>query len=91
MSQAGPRPPDSPTSFPTEERKMRTHHASTTNRPASSTNASPVTGAPLSERGSDCAAWSTPRKRSIAELADDSDALEDWHRNLARLRAQEEH
>lgn len=33
------------------------------------------------------AAWATKPKRTIADLADDQDALSDWRRNLARLRA----
>lgn len=32
-------------------------------------------------------ALTNPRKRAIAELINDQDALADWHRNLARLRA----
>lgn len=31
--------------------------------------------------------WTTKPKRTIADLADDMDALSDWRRNLARLRA----
>lgn len=31
------------------------------------------------------------RKASIAELANDHQALEDWHRNMARIRADSQH
>ncbi len=31
--------------------------------------------------------WATKPKRTIADLVDDQDALSDWRRNLARLRA----
>jgi hypothetical protein len=40
-----------------------------------------------SEQHSSYSAWTAQRKRTIADLVDDQDALEDWHRNLARLRA----
>lgn len=33
-------------------------------------------------------AWPFPRKRSISDLVNDWDALADWRRNLARLRAE---
>jgi len=67
---------------------MRTHHASTTRSPNPATIASHATMASNeSEQHPAYSAWTTQRKRTIADLVDDQDALEDWHRNLARLRA----
>ncbi len=68
---------------------MHPHHASSTGSPNPATVASQASmaaaqTAPLATY----AAWTTRRKPTIAELVDDQDALEDWHRNLARLRAQ---
>lgn len=67
---------------------MRTHHASTTR----STNpATAAKHAAMASKGSEQyladGARNAQRKRTIAELLDDESALEDWHRNLARLRA----
>ena len=68
---------------------MRTHHASTTRSPNPAADASHATMAGTeSEQHSTYSAWTTQRKRTIADLVDDRDALEDWHRNLARLRAE---
>jgi hypothetical protein len=68
---------------------MRTHQASTTLSPNPAAVATHATMA-SNESGQHSAysAWTTQRKRTIAELVDDQDALEDWHRNLARLRAE---
>jgi hypothetical protein len=67
---------------------MRTHQASTTLSPnpvavATHTNMASNESGQLSNYS----AWTARRKRTIADLVDDQDALEDWHRNLARLRA----
>lgn len=67
---------------------MRTHRASTTRSPSPAAIATQANMA-SNESGQDSAysAWTTQRKRTIADLVDDQDALADWHRNLARLRA----
>jgi hypothetical protein len=67
---------------------MRTHQASTKLSPnpaAAATHANMASK--QSEQHSVYSAWTAQRKRTIADLVDDQDALEDWHRNLARLRA----
>ncbi len=67
---------------------MHPHHASTTRSPNPAAVPSHATMASNeSEQHSAYRAWTTQRKRTIADLLDDQDALEDWHRNLARLRA----
>ncbi len=67
---------------------MRTHQASTTLSPnpaAVATQATMASNEPAQHAG--YSAWTAQRKRTIADLVDDQDALADWHRNLARLRA----
>ena len=68
---------------------MRTHHASTTRsqNPAAVATHANMAGSP-SERHAVYSAWTTQHTRTIADLVDDRGALEDWHRNLARLRAE---
>ncbi|MDX9885365.1 hypothetical protein [Thauera sp.] len=70
---------------------MRTNHASTTRSPNPDTPGTVASHANMasneSEQHSSYSAWTAQRKRTIADLVDDQDALEDWHRNLARLRA----
>lgn len=67
---------------------MNTHQTSSTQSPK------PATVAPHAAMASNepeqhfpYSAWTTRRKPTIADLIDDPDALADWHRNLARLRA----
>lgn len=67
---------------------MRTHHASTTRSSTPATAAAHATmDSTEAAQHSAYSAWTTQRKRTIADLVDDQGALEDWHRNLARLRA----
>lgn len=67
---------------------MPTHHASTKRTP---TPASVATHAAMTSKASEeysaYGARMTQRKGTIADLVDDQSALDDWHRNLARLRA----
>ncbi len=37
----------------------------------------------------DAHAWQPRKKKHVADLLDDADALADWHRNLERLRQPE--
>lgn len=68
---------------------MQTHQAPSKRSPNPATVAAPPTIASNApEPHSAYGAWVAPPKRSIADLVDDADALADWHRNLARLRAQ---
>jgi hypothetical protein len=67
---------------------MQTHHASTShpaNAASLATHSTPALQA--AQPQSDYSAWTTQRKRTVAELVDDQDALAEWHRNVAHLRA----
>ena len=67
---------------------MHTHQASITLSPNPAAVATHANMAnKQSEQHSAYSAWTAQRKRTIADLVDDQDALADWHRNLARLRA----
>jgi len=68
---------------------MRTHQASTTPSAKAASLTPPATrtlnaNGPLA--ASDYSAFAAKRKRTVAALIDDQDALAEWHRNMARLR-----
>jgi len=68
---------------------MRTQQASNTlpQNPAAVVPQASTTRSASDQHGA-YNAWTARRRHSIADLVDDQDALADWHRNLARLRAE---